>query len=427
MTLKADITNSERRNAACPQLWLLRYGLGLGSGESSRALRVGNLVHEGLDVLHVEGITGALHRMSAMRDEMLERNDTAEHVVDVFAPSRVDVDEVHASYAEAAALVERYVERYSQTCQFDEVVWTERTLRAPARTPSGKRSPVTRIAGKVDMLARINGRHWIVERKTTALDLGSWYHQHRYDPQASTYAWLVRETMGIEVAGVCYDLILRDVPKPASSLLRTKPDKSFPCGRLRKPSGGVPHTTASEWLKAVFDTHGPLDPKLRLLCAREQLQAVVQSTAAPDKVEWYVDAFDALIHRQDGHYFRREFEPMTSEQIDRAGAELYHAATNIRRWRNRTAEHRQQILDASAGGFDPDGGGVVAGIVAHQALVELSAEFPRNPAFCRRYNRLCSYANACETLSLDAVRSLRVRDEVHSELDPETPNTRSSK
>ena len=59
-----SVTNSERSSAACPQRWLLKYGLALRPERRSRALDVGSFVHDGLERLYDAVASGAERPLS---------------------------------------------------------------------------------------------------------------------------------------------------------------------------------------------------------------------------------------------------------------------------------------------------------------------------------------------------------------------------
>lgn len=421
-----EITNSERKTAACPQKWLYRYGLGLEAEAPSHAMRVGTLVHAGLEVLSdrlhdndpVAGandpkrIAAATQRAcQAIEREankvLAEGQQPGSSVIDPSRPT-VDAEAVQEAVQEAKALLKRYILEYGADGGF-QTVHTEITLRTNAIVPtSGRKSPRTLHAAKLDRIVTIHGQHWIAEHKTTKLSLDDWHRMHRYDPQAPTYAWIAKQELGIDVVGVCYDLIHREIPMLAHELPVTKPTKAEPNGRLYKPKeGSLPRTTAVEFEKAVLALH----PEPVWQTDKDGTERVI-ARAGLEAVEWYRDVHEALIDRDcSGYWFRREFELFAPGAIERVGEELYYAATRIRRWREAVAPLRERIIKEAA----HNGGR--AGEAAVHAVALLSSQFERNPAMCRIYNRMCDLADACELGNADAVTRLKVRPRIHSELD----------
>jgi len=390
--MTSPITNSERKTASCPQRWLYRYGLGLANSGPSHAMRVGSLIHHGLRYLpkrkDEQLVKEAESRIHEMADELLG----SEGVLDPSRPT-VDASAVRESRDEAVALFREYVQAWGDDAGL-QILFTEQTLRAKVRHPeTGRRSPVTEFAGVLDGVCRINGRDWLLERKSTTIDLERWVQEHRYNPQAATYGWLAREH-GFDLAGVCYDLILRAVP--LTELPKTKPTKSEPLGRLRKPApSSLPRCTAETWASEIKSCGQHLD-----------------------SFDWYRDVHNRLLHRERNHYWlRREFESFQAGEIDRTEVELYHVATQLRRWHDIAAPYRAEIVSEAGKARLSLGADVSAGKAAVDALSAIGAMFPRNPAMCREYNRPCDYAEACELQTESAIRQLSIRPKIHSELD----------
>lgn len=87
---------------------------------------------------------------------------------------------------------------------------------------TGRPSQTWRIGGKIDAIAKRDGRPWLVEHKTTSEDIspGSTYWQKlRLDTQVSTY-FLGAQSIGYDVEGCIYDVI----KKPALKPLEATPD-----------------------------------------------------------------------------------------------------------------------------------------------------------------------------------------------------------
>lgn len=389
-----DITNSERSTAGCSALWLFRYGLGLDVDRAKTALHLGSIVHQGLDVLTEGGIDAAILAMREYADEL---RPAPGGMIDPSRPVGTTNEDVDAILLDAEDILRRYVSEHGERGGWEVVEMSEHTLRSPARVPhSGRRSNRTSIAGVVDKLVRVNGEVWIVDHKTTSIALDRWLSENRYSPQGPTYAWLVREVLGIEVRGIVYDLISTTVPH--RELRVTNPTKDHPNGRIYAYSvDRLPATTADRFLAQVVALGQDLD-----------------------SVDWYREVYQALQDRdRSGHWFRREFEPFDRQMVDRAGDELYHEGTRLRRMRERVAPWRRLIVSRSEG-YSVRGPGRLAPQDVIGALHDIGAEFPRNPAMCRRYNRLCSFAGLCETWSADALHDIRVKPTLHMELDDTT-------
>jgi hypothetical protein len=102
----------------------------------------------------------------------------------------------------------------------DEPLMVERVeaqFECELRNPETRRPSQTwMLAGKIDAIAKRDGRPWIVEHKTTSEDIspGSTYWQKlRLDTQVSTY-FIGAESLGFAVEGCIYDVIKKPSMKP---------------------------------------------------------------------------------------------------------------------------------------------------------------------------------------------------------------------
>jgi hypothetical protein len=74
--------------------------------------------------------------------------------------------------------------------------------------------------GRIDLLVQetcFPNRYWIVDHKTTG-NMGSveWLD---LDEQGGSYCWALREKLGLNIAGVVYNQLLKDYPKPPKELV----------------------------------------------------------------------------------------------------------------------------------------------------------------------------------------------------------------
>ena len=408
------ITNSERSAAACPQRWLLKYGLALRPEGRVRALDVGSFVHDGIEELfraQHEGDDNALKRaldhVAARRDAEVERIESASdpHQLDPSAyGSASDVERVKEAAEDAAKLVSGYATHWRGD-QFD-LIRNEGAVETPVMTPRGNASTRTRYTGKVDKVVVYQGQALIVEHKSTSMALSEWYEKHRRSPQAMGYALALRRE-DIEVAGVIYDLVQSKPPREWYDLEVLK-DRS----RLAKPKG-LPWTTAANFLTAIEELHLSDAEKLLVPVDADPvsvIQGIVASAKKRESVEWYLDVYRALAEREaDGFWFRREVELFDEVAMQRTSDEIYYDATRIRRWKESTKVFRERIIEAD----DSD----VPFIV--EAALELDgAAYPRQSSLCWQWNRLCPYASLCSSHSRHDVVGFRVERSAdgHSEL-----------
>ena len=393
------ITNSERAAAACPQRWLLRYGLGLRPVAYARPLYLGSLVHSGLEALFTAWAADiqidradALHHAlqaveSAKAAELEARGIAALGFLSPYADTAT-LDALDADTATACALVTGYAEQWQGLGDWailaNEIAFSE-AIRLPENP---KRRSKWRVAGKIDKVARIGGRIWIIEHKTSAGSLAEWAEKNRRNPQGLTYAVALAEKFPREeIAGVIYDLIQSKPPKPAEALAILK------SGTALAKVAGLPWTTAAEFERAI----AALTPE-----GRDPL----------DGAEWYREALAGLRERDaSGFWYRREAVPFEPLQVARVNAELYQAAQTIGEWR--------KSIDKAAGE-----GGQIAPEAIPAFLAAKASQWPREASLCYQFNRLCAYASVCAEGSAEAVAGFAITGAAggHDELTDNGPS-----
>jgi hypothetical protein len=390
------ITNSERSSAACPQRWLIQYGIGLRTVGRTRVLDLGSLVHEGLQAYfgtrEKHGtLQDALDAIDKYHASEVKKHKEAANSGLIDAGSYVSQTQLD-DLAEAAQNAKQLMGSYHMTwtnAPF-ELVHNEQTLSAAVRKNAKRKSTRTRFGGKIDKVVNYNGRTFIVEHKTTSLPLYEWLEKHRRSPQARSYAWLLSQH-GIEVDGVIYDLIQSKPPKAWDSLAVLKDGK-----RLAKVNGLI-WTTAEEFLIAV----------------KQVGLTGLGREGTLDDCDWYRETYDALLARDNsGFWLRREVELFAEHEMERIGAELYRAATDIRRWRDTMDQYRETIDTAAK--YYPD----KLPVIVEDILHDVGSEFPRESGICWQYNRICHLASLCGSWSRYDVQGFTVAGNGgHTELD----------
>ena len=367
------ITNSERGTAACAHRWLLRYGLGLRPVAYARPLYLGSLVHSGLEALFSGWDTiAALDAVdTAAERELAERGPEALGWQSPYCDPAT-LDALRDDTATARALVRNYAAQWASARGDWEILRNEFAFSEAIRLPDNpKRRSKYRVAGKVDKVARVNGRIWIIEHKTSAGSLAEWAEKNRRNPQGLTYAVALAEHYPEGVAGVIYDLINSRPPKPAEALAILK------SGKALAKVAGLPWTTAAEFERAIG--------------------ALAEAGADPlDGAEWYRDTLDALRERDAaGFWFRREAVPFEPYQVARVNAELYHSAEQIGAWR--------KTVEKAAGE-----GGQLAPEAIPAFLASRGHLWPREASLCYQFNRLCPYASICATGSAEDLAAFAI-------------------
>lgn len=387
MTDRIKITNSERSTAACPQRWLLRYGLGLRSTETAPALFLGTLVHAGIEALSSPLSTrntprtwsrflafDAMERAAATWREETEKSRSG------FFAAPLSVEEVETlshHILTAKRILEGYIARWRDDEDW-KVVLNEEAFEVRLRKPRTRGRIPALFAGKVDRVIERGGRLWLVETKTSSVALSEWVERNRRTPQTASYAIALRER-GVEVAGVIFDLVNSKPPKRAEDLEVLK-DRS----RLAKPPG-LPYTTGSEFWQAVSMLGQTLD-----------------------SVDWYREKHRLLVDRDlSGFWYLRETVLFDDRDLLRTRAELEVSIRKIGAWRI--------LVDRLRRSLDLEGDEE-----AIEVLERTQTDFPRESSLCWQYNRLCSYAALCSSHRAEDLSRFRRSTSAngHDELTP---------
>jgi hypothetical protein len=110
------------------------------------------------------------------------------------------------------ALFCRYLEYY-QMGEF-WVIDTEKQFNVPIINPeTGRAGMVFDIAGKIDLLVKVNGLYWIVEHKTAGVINSLYKKKLTMDAQSILYIEAMGRSLNIKIQGVIYNVILKAVPK----------------------------------------------------------------------------------------------------------------------------------------------------------------------------------------------------------------------
>lgn len=391
LSIQEAITNSERSTSTCPVRWLLRYGIGVDAPARSAPLSLGNLIHSALDKVWAEVHTTSdlqgrdtrpfeeiTKRCDAMRKQI--RSGIIDPNLPVLTCEQIDEDE-----ARAKEIIRRYMAHY----QDDQIrlLVCEQAYSAKVKTPQGRRSTKTSYAGKIDKVVRFGDdpRLWVVDHKSTSKDLQSWAREHTYTSQAPTYAWLLKEATGMEVAGSVHDLI------STSPFVRAEDFKRNKDGRLSK---------SNAWQRTDL---------------KEVQKAFAQDAQAGLAQDWFAEV-EAEVRASNGmdKWFSRHFQTVTPEELERTERELYAKGTEIRRWREMCQDLRKHVIEAEASG---DRRAFQSALV--DAFRSAMWEFTRNQTVCFNYGRACSYFNFCSNPCLDSTGDLMLRRAVHAELEEE--------
>lgn len=181
----------------CPMKESLRYREKLAPIKTRSALAFGTAIHKGLETRSIE--------------EALDVLDG------IYPKDQEEQDELDLARCSIQALLTNYFERYPAFEEHEP----EKLFKMPMKTQRGSSTSMD-IAGKIDDLAKIDGRYWIVEYKTASRLDSSYFDRLYVDSQITMYMYAMTR-LGYDVAGVIY----RVIRKPALRRMKNETIKAF--------------------------------------------------------------------------------------------------------------------------------------------------------------------------------------------------------
>ena len=148
-------------------------------------------------------IHGCLEQWHQTRDlaAVLDRVDRA-------CTSRAQDEEQRRVWHLATAMMRGYAARYPQE-EF-QVVALEKSFEGEIVNPeTGATSRSFVLAGKVDGVVRVGEEHFLLEHKTAAAIDASYLERLWTDFQITIYAHYLEQALGIRVAGVLYNILVK--------------------------------------------------------------------------------------------------------------------------------------------------------------------------------------------------------------------------
>ena len=129
-------------------------------------------------------------------------------LIDRSYPNRAADEDQQRDWHLATAIMRGYATRYP--AEEFEVVELEKKFEGEIVNPAtGATSRSFTLAGKIDGLVRIGDDHFLLEHKT-ASQLDSGYIERLWtDFQITLYSWYVEQALGLRIAGVLYNIILK--------------------------------------------------------------------------------------------------------------------------------------------------------------------------------------------------------------------------
>jgi hypothetical protein len=175
----------------CRKAVELRYLQHLVPLERDRNLHFGSIIHECLQAWH-------------------QRRDLEEvlTLIDRLCPERLQDETQRRDWHLATAMTKAYA-RYYASDDF-EIIALEKNFAGPIVNPAtGAASRSFVLAGKVDGIVRIGGDNFILEHKTAGQLDGYYLEKLWTDFQITIYAHYIEQTMGIPIAGILYNVLVK--------------------------------------------------------------------------------------------------------------------------------------------------------------------------------------------------------------------------
>lgn len=204
-------TSAERAYRSCPRLYFWRYEELLRPTYEDPNLSFGKLGHRGLEAWWL----AAQHDPADLPARLKAAIDAVANETDPF------------DRAKATAVMCGYHARW---CGVEmEVLAVEAEFQAPLINPvTNAASRTWRKGGKLDAVARILGRTYVVEHKTSGEDIGegsAYWRRLTMDPQVSNYHVGAR-VLGFDVDGCLYDVIRKPKQRPLQVNKKNKSDET---------------------------------------------------------------------------------------------------------------------------------------------------------------------------------------------------------
>ena len=386
-------TNSERSTMACPMLWFIKYGLRLQPDRVAFPLRFGSYWHELMDL--VWNGQAAEARLRVKTDQEHSALLTGRQF-DPGDDGALEAAALHKVTMLAGPMLEGYITTYGSSAQrfFNtgpaEIVWTEHVLQ-PQRMEllrGGFRGdkPVGSYTGRVDKLVRVNGELWIVEHKTTTMDLRDWRAQHEYNPQGMTYGVLAERELGEPIRGTAYDIVRKGKPATAGDFQHNK--------------------------------DGTIARRMPKYASQEALAKAIELSTGGWK-DWY----ESYLGVVPGHpkalptlndvylqLYRRELVPFDRDGLRRRGYEMAEESSTLASWHG-------AVDDFIAEGSTSFGAGVPWQEWVIDAINGIGYQFPRNGSHCFRWHRPCEMMPLCRRPCVESCAGLTQREHTHAELE----------
>jgi hypothetical protein len=139
-----------------------------------------------------------------------ERRDLSKLIdyIDRTYANRAQNDDQKADWHLATAMMKAYAGHYA--VEDFEVIALEKTFEGPIVNPAtGSASRSFVLAGKVDGIVKHDGQYFLLEHKTASQIDAGYLERLWTDFQIILYAWYIERTLGITIAGIIYNVLVK--------------------------------------------------------------------------------------------------------------------------------------------------------------------------------------------------------------------------
>jgi hypothetical protein len=179
----------------CRKACYWRYIKELEPLTKSHALFFGSVIHECLEIWHSIKTGGAATLAVAC-------------FINKTYPERDNDEQQLKDWHLAAAMMRGYIVEYGH--EPFEVIALEQTFEGSITNPeTGAPSKSFILSGKVDGIVKQDGQYFLLEHKTTSSIDGSYIERLWLDFQITLYAHYIEKTMGIKIAGIIYNILVK--------------------------------------------------------------------------------------------------------------------------------------------------------------------------------------------------------------------------
>jgi len=257
------------------------------------------------------------------------------------------------------ALITGYAHKYYRENTDYEIVDIESVYTAPLRNldPKGRISRKWTLAGKIDKLVKIDGEYFLVDHKTTSLDISdptsNYWRVLRIESQPRHYEILMYSN-GIPLRGIIWDVVKKPTTRP------------------RKITNSVRQSILKDGQYMGEDVSG------------DTYNAI--DTMEKENMEMYSVRLIKEVMGNEEKHFQRKPLALTKDELEQYNKSLWQVSEDMSNTMKRT---------------------------------EKSGSTPYNPSGCMMWNTPCQYLGICSNHDdVDSENWVRSKD-VHPELEGE--------